>query len=134
MARRLTIARRRHLSDEALLVNIRAVFSAHRAAYGWPRIWRHLRAGGVRVGELGGAAVDAATWHSSAWQAVLSRYHRQQARPADCLNMLNRNVSVATPNRVWTGDMTYIQTEEAWLFLAVVLDLFSRRVVGWSLS
>jgi transposase InsO family protein len=48
-------------------------------------------------------------------------------------NLLNRSFTVAAPNRVWAGDMTYIQTEEGWLFLAVVLDLFSRRIVGWSL-
>jgi len=48
-------------------------------------------------------------------------------------NLLNRNFAVAAPNRVWAGDMTYIHTEEGWLFLAVVLDLFSRRIVGWSL-
>ena len=48
-------------------------------------------------------------------------------------NLLNRNFTVSAPNRVWAGDMTYIQTEEGWLFLAVVLDLFSRRIVGWSL-
>jgi putative transposase len=48
-------------------------------------------------------------------------------------NLLNRNFTVAAPNRVWAGDMTYIHTEEGWLFLAVVVDLFSRRIVGWSL-
>jgi hypothetical protein len=49
-ARRRKIATRRHLSDEALLVHIRAVYAANRGAYGWPRIWRQLRADGVRVG------------------------------------------------------------------------------------
>jgi transposase InsO family protein len=49
-------------------------------------------------------------------------------------NLLNRNFTVSAPNQVWAGDITYIQTEEGWLFLAVVMDLFSRRVVGWSLQ
>jgi putative transposase len=49
-------------------------------------------------------------------------------------NLLNRNFTVAAPNRAWTGDITYIATDEGWLFLAVVIDLFSRRVVGWSMQ
>ena len=51
LVRRLEIARRRHLSAEALLVHIRAVYAAHRGAYGWPRIWRELQAQGIRVGK-----------------------------------------------------------------------------------
>jgi putative transposase len=49
-------------------------------------------------------------------------------------NLLNRNFTVAAPNRAWTGDITYIPTREGWLFLAVVIDLFSRRVEGWSMQ
>jgi putative transposase len=49
-------------------------------------------------------------------------------------NLLNRNFTVSAPNQVWTGDITYIQTDEGWLFLAAVIDLFSRRAVGWSLQ
>jgi putative transposase len=48
-------------------------------------------------------------------------------------HLLNRNFTVQAPNRTWSGDITYIPTEEGWLFLAVVIDLFSRRVVGWSM-
>ncbi len=47
---------------------------------------------------------------------------------------MNRNFTVSAPNQVWAGDITYIRTDEGWLFLAVVIDLFSRRVVGWSLQ
>ena len=80
------------------------------------------------------AAVDAAAWHSSAWQAALSRLTTDSRHGLPIApNLLYRNFTVAAPNRVWAGDMTYIQTEEGWLYLAVVLDLFSRRIVGWSL-
>ena len=48
-------------------------------------------------------------------------------------NVLDRNFTVAAPNQVWVGDLTYIATDAGWLFLAVVIDLFSRQVVGWSL-
>ena len=133
MARRLTIALRRHLSDEALLVHIRAVFAAHRGAYGWPRIWRQLRAEGVRVGKL--RVQQLMRQHGirargkRRFRVTTDSRHGLPIAP----NLLNRNFTVAAPNRVWAGDMTYIQTEEGWLFLAVVLDLFSRRIVGWSL-
>jgi transposase InsO family protein len=49
-------------------------------------------------------------------------------------NLLDRNFTVAKPNQVWVGDITYIPTDEGWLFLAVVIDLFNRQVVGWSLG
>ena len=48
-------------------------------------------------------------------------------------NLLNREFIVAEPNKAWVGDITYIATDEGWLYLAVVIDLFSRQVVGWSL-
>ena len=48
-------------------------------------------------------------------------------------NLLQRNLTATAPNQVWTGDITYIATDEGWLYLAVVLDLFSRQVVGWSM-
>ncbi len=133
MARLLTIARRRHLSDEALLVHIRAVFAAHRGAYGWPRIWRQLRAEGVRVGKLRVQQLmqrhGIGARGKRRFRVTTDSRHGLPIAP----NLLNRNFTVAAPNRVWAGDMTYIHTEEGWLFLAVVLDLFSRRIVGWSL-
>ena len=49
-------------------------------------------------------------------------------------NLLNQNFKVNSPNEVWVGDITYISTYEGWLYLAVVLDLYSRKVVGWSMS
>ena len=49
-------------------------------------------------------------------------------------NVLNRDFSPREPNQVWAGDITYVRTDEGWLYLAVVLDLYSRRVVGWSMQ
>jgi transposase InsO family protein len=134
LARRVHIAQRRHLSDEALLVHIGAAYAENRGAYGWPRIWRQLRAQGICVGK----------------QRVqrLMRKHGIQARGKRKFrvtttdskhnlpiapNVLDRNFTVAAPNLAWVGDFTYIATDEGWLFLAVVIDLFSRKVVGWSM-
>jgi putative transposase len=59
--------------------------------------------------------------------------YRSQQRPA-AANLLNRNFHVAQPDRVWAGDMTFIPTREGWLYLAVLIDLHSRRVVGWAMG
>ena len=133
--RRLHIARRRHLTAEALVVHIRAVFTANRGAYGWPRIWRELSARGVRVGKR-------RVQRLMQQHGIRARGRRRFRVPTTdsrhslpiAPNLLNRNFAVAAPNQAWIGDITYIPTHEGWLFLAVVIDLFSRRVVGWSMQ
>lgn len=135
LARYKNLARRRHLSDEALLVHIRAVYAENRGAYGWPRIWRELLARGIRVGKqrvqrlMQQHGIQARGKRRFRVTTTDSR-HNLPVAP----NLLNRNFSVTAPNRAWTGDVTYIATDEGWLFLAVVIDLFSRRVVGWSMQ
>lgn len=134
-ARRKKILTRRHLSETALVVEIRAVYAAARGAYGWPRVWRQLKAQGVRVGKR---RVQRAMQR----EAIRARGRRRfrvvttdsnHALPI-APNLLARHFTVALPNTVWVGDMTYISTDEGWLYLAVVLDLFSRRIVGWSMG
>jgi putative transposase len=125
----------RHLTAEALVVHIRAVFTANRGAYGWPRIWRELSARGVRVGKrrvqrlMQQHGIRARGRRRFRVTTTDSR-HSLPIAP----NLLNRNFAVAAPNQAWIGDITYIPTHEGWLFLAVVIDLFSRRVVGWSMQ
>jgi putative transposase len=132
--RRRDILQRRHLSDEALLVHIRAVYRENRGAYGWPRIWRELRAQGIRVGKL---RVQQLMQQNGIRARGKRRFRITTTDSRHGLpiapNLLDRNFTVAAPNQVWVGDVTYISTEEGWLFLAVVIDLFSRRIVGWSL-
>jgi putative transposase len=131
--RRQQIAQRRHLSDAALLVHIRAVFAANRGAYGWPRVWRQLLRQGVRVGKL-------RVQRLMRQHGIRARGKRRFRITTDSRhglpvapNLLDRNFTAASPNRAWAGDVTYIPTEEGWLYLAVVMDLFSRRIVGWSM-
>jgi putative transposase len=135
LARRREIARRRHLSDEALRIHIRAVYAENCGAYGWPRIWRvprdrDIRVGKLRVQRLMQEHCIRARGKRRFRVTTTDSRHELPIAP----NLLNRNFTVAAPNQAWTGDITYIQTEEGWLFLAVVIDLFSRRVVGWSLQ
>jgi transposase InsO family protein len=122
------------VSDEALLVHIKAIHAASKGEYGWPRIWRELRACGVRV------------WKERVRKlmkqhGIKARGKRKFVVTTDSKhdlpiapNLLNRNFQPEAPDRVWTGDITYIQTAEGWLYLAVVLDLYSRQVVGWSMQ
>jgi transposase InsO family protein len=134
LARLRQIAQRRHLSDEALLVHISAVYAESRGAYGWPRIWRQLRRQGIRVGKL---RVQRLMQQHGIQARGKRRFHVNTTDSRHDLpiapNRLDRNFTVAAPNQAWVGDFTYIATEEGWLFLAVVIDLFSRKVVGWSM-
>jgi transposase InsO family protein len=134
LARRKQIAARRHLSDEALVVHISAVYAENRGAYGWPRIWRQLRTQGTRVGKqrvqrlMQQHGIHARGKRKFSVMTTDSRHDLPIA-----LNLLDRKFMVAAPNQAWVGDFTYIATEEGWLFLAVVIDLFSRKVIGWSM-
>ena len=134
LRRRKQIAQRRHLSDEALLVHIRAVFAAHRGAYGWPRVWRQLLGQGIHVGKL---RVQRLMQQNNIRARGKRRFRVATTDSRHGLpvapNLLDRNFTAASPNRAWAGDVTYIPTEEGWLYLAVVMDLFSRRIVGWSM-
>ena len=126
-------AQRRHLSDDVLLVHIKAIHAETRGGYGWPRTWKELLARGLRVGkervqkrmQLHGIRAKA----KRRFKVTTDSRHDLPISP----NLLNREFVVAELDKVWLGDITYIATDEGWLFLAVVIDLFSRQVVGWSL-
>jgi putative transposase len=130
----MDIAQRRHLSEEALLVHISAVYAENRGAYGWPRIWRQLRVQGIRVGKQ---RVQRLMQKHGIQARGKRRFRVLTSDSKHSLpiapNVLDRKFSVRAPNQVWVGDLTYIPTAEGWLFLAVVIDLFSRKVVGWSM-
>ena len=133
--RRRKIATRRHMTDAALLVHIRAIHAELRGAYGWPRMWRELRQRGVRVGKervrlLMQQHGVQARGKRRFRVATTDSNHDHPIAP----NLLDRNFTVEQPNTAWTGDITYIATDEGWLYLAVVIDLFSRRIVGWSMK
>lgn len=120
--------------DRVLAVEVAAVFAESKKRYGSPRVHRELRKRGRQVGR-----------HRI---ARLMREHRLRARTRRKFvrtthsnpgqqtppNVLNRDFSPEAPDRVWAGDVTYLPTREGWLYLAVLLDLYSRRVVGWAMS
>ena len=124
----------RAVANRDLLPVIRRLHHESRQTYGSPRIWRALREQGHRVGEhrvarlMRQTALQAKT--VSKWQVTTDSAHRFPV----AANHLNRQFTVVAPNQVWAGDITYVWTLEGWLYLAVLLDLYSRRVVGWAMS
>jgi len=124
----------KRINDGALLVHIKAAHAGSKGEYGWPRVWEELRANGVRVGKE-------RVRRLMKQHGIKARGKRKFVVTTDSKhdlpiapNLLDRNFRPDAPNSVWTSDITYIQTAEGWLYLAVVLDLYSRQVVGWSMQ
>jgi putative transposase len=120
--------------DRTLLVHIREAYSDSRRTYGSPRVHFELQDRGFRVGRNRIARL-------MRLEGLKARHRRRfvsttRVDPAlpVAANLLNRNFSPVKPNAAWAADITYIRTLQGWLYLAVVLDLYSRRIVGWATS
>lgn len=124
----------RAASDRTLAAEIRAAHEGSRGRYGSPRIHAELHAQGRRVGRKRVArlmrGMGLAARRKRRFRRTTDSVHSLPVAP----NLLGRNFAADAPDRVWLADLTYIWTAEGWLYLAVVLDLFSRRVVGWSMA
>jgi transposase InsO family protein len=123
------------VADERLRVHVRAVHRKSRGRYGAPRVHEELKAQGERVARKRVARLMRE-------DGLVGRRRRKFVRTTDsdhgepiAPNLLTRHFALADhpkPDRAWCGDLTYIPTREGWLFLAVLLDLATRRVVGWA--
>jgi len=125
---------RRSQANRALVEQIRAAHKRGRGAYGSPRVYHELRANGVacslnRVARLMRSAGIRGRRRPKFRVTTDSRHNLPVAE-----NKLAQAFTVAQVNTVWTADLTYIWTLEGWLYLAVVMDLCSRRIVGWSMD
>lgn len=122
------------MANRDLLTAIRQFHHDSRQTYGSPRIWRALREQGHRVGEHRVARLmrhdGLRAKAAKKWQATT---HSSHCLPV-VANTLQRQFTVSQPNRVWAGDITYVWTMEGWLYLAVLLDLYSRAVIGWAMG
>ena len=122
------------LSNMALLVHIRAVFHEMKGAYGWPRVWRELVGRGVRAGKERVRKLMQANGLQARgrkkFRVTTDSGHAFPVSP----NLLERKFDVDAPNRFWSGDITYVWTNEGWMYLAVVLDLYSRQVIGFAMD
>ena len=125
---------RRAAADERLKRAIRTVHAVSRGTYGAPRIHAELVSQGFRVGrrrvarlmrELGICGV-------SRRRGVRTTIRDLERRPAP--DLVDRDFAVEAPDQLWVADITYVPTVTQWLYLAVVLDAWSRRVVGWSMA
>ncbi len=122
------------MTDEALLVHIRAVHAPDAQGLGMAGVWRELRQRGLRVGKQRVQRLMQAHGIGARgkrrFRVTTDSRHDLPIAP----NRLGRNFSPLRPNTAWSGDITCIATDQGWLFLGVVNDLFSRRVLGWSLQ
>jgi len=125
----------RERSDEVLVAKARASFLASDRTYGARRVWHDLLAEGERCGLhrierlMRGQALRARPRRRR-----LPRGLGERPDAAFAANLLDRAFEAPAPNRKWIADFTYLWTAEGWLYVAAVIDLYSRRVVGWSMS
>jgi len=123
----------RAVANEALLVEIRASHLRSKRSYGSPRVWRELKRRRGRLGETRVARMMA----QDGLRAKRSKRYRITTDSRNTAvvheNVLARDFSIGSLGRAWAGDITYLWTREGWLYLAVVLDIGTRRVIGWSL-
>jgi putative transposase len=124
---------KRQVANDRLLVEIRAIHSEHQARYGSPRMVDELRDRGHDAGKHRVARLMQEN-------GIFARVRRRFRHTTDSRhqlpvvpNLLAQNFTATAPNQAWVGDITYIWTAEGWSYLAVLLDLYSRRVVGWAM-
>ncbi len=126
----------RRLRDEELLKEVRCTFSQSNKIYGSPRVFWDLRNRGFKVSRKRIARLMAE-------EGLVSRQNKRRFKPqmtdskhddpiAD--NVIQQDFEATGPNQKWGSDITYIPTDQGWMYLAVVLDFYSRRVVGWAMG
>lgn len=124
----------RRKEDRRLLQHLYRIHQRSRLNYGIVKAWKQLNQEGIVCGRDRVARLRRAhniyAQRRKRFVVTTRSKHRDWIAP----NHLNRNFSVNKPNRVWIGDVTFIATRTGWLYLSVLLDLYSRKVVGWSMS
>ena len=127
-------ASRRQHEDMVLLAHVRSAFALSNGTYGSPRMTRELRDDGLAVGRRRTARLmrenGLRARQKRRFKRTTDSHHAWPVAP----NLLDQDFAAAGPDEKWGADISYIWTKEGWLYLAVVIDLFARRVVGWSTS
>ena len=126
---------KRTLEDGVLKTKVKQIFDEHKGRYGVPRIHNELKGQGIYCGKKRIERImnelELKAYGKRKFRVTTTdSNHNYPVFP----NLLDRYFEVSQPNQIWTGDITYIRTQEGWLFLAVVIDLFSRKVVGWAMG
>ena len=122
---------RRQREDMVLLAHVRSAFALSNGTYGSPRMTRELRDNGLPVGRRRTARLmrenGLRARQKRRFKRTTDSHHAWPVAP----NLLDQDFAAAGPDEKWAADISYIWTKEGWLYLAVVIDLFARRVVGW---
>jgi len=121
-------------SDQQLLLEIRRVHASNYEAFGALKTWRALKAQGIAGGKHRVARLrsQAGIEARRKRRFRIRSEHHHTAPPAP--DLINRCFDAQQPNQAWVADMTFVRTREGWLYLTTLLDLFSRRIVGWAMS
>jgi len=120
--------------DEALAAQIAQIREERRRTYGMPRVRAALHARGVRRGSRWVARLMRAAGRAGCHRRRRTRTTVADPTRAPAPNLVARDFAARAPDRLWVGDSTYIATWEGWLYLAVLLDAHSRRVIGWAMA
>ena len=126
---------RRSVANRDLVDDIKRVHLNNRGRYGSPRIHAELKAQGRRVGR---GRIER-LMRRQGIRAIMARPRRVRTTDSRhdfplAPNLLERNFTAVAPNRIWLADITYVETDQGWLYLAAVMDLYSRRIVGWAMA
>lgn len=124
----------RELADQALTERIREIHVESRQTYGAPRIHAELCFEGTRVGKKRVARLMRQAGVSGLFKVKRGKTTISVPGIRTAPDLVDRDFLASGPNKLWVADITYIRTWEGWLYLAAVTDLFSRRVVGWSMD
>lgn len=125
---------RRAKENEQLLIEIRRIHYEYRQAYGSLKVWEELKMRGLNCGKHRVARLrrmhGIEAKRRRRFKVTTKARKAQETAP----NILNRCFKTEEPDRVWVGDVTFIATRDGWLYLAILLDLYSRKIIGWSMS
>jgi len=125
---------KRSEENRAVLIEIKKVHEENREAYGAVKTWRELKAQGIECGRHRVARLRRQAGIEARRKRRFRITTQSRAGVIAAQNKLNQRFEVGVVDRAWVGDITFIATGSGWLYLAVLLDLYSRRVVGWAMS
>jgi putative transposase len=124
----------RSIKNKELLLKIKEIHEKSKKIYGSPRIAVELRKDGVKYGQKRVARLMKENGIAARMKKKFKVSHKTAQEEEVEKNILDRNFKPEKPNKVWVSDITYIATRYGWLYLCVIIDLYSRKVVGWSMS
>lgn len=135
-AHRKAAASKHAVRDAELSAKIFAVYEGSRRIYGSPKVFQMLKREGERTSRKRVARLMRENgWRGATRRCAKSPFKEKRASKTESApDLVNRDFSADGPNRAWFADITYVRTYQGWLYLAVVMDVWSRKVVGWSMS